>query len=116
MLITLELKGFRNPCIFGFVFQSPSFQIFDLSWIFGSFSLWSFWHWGVMQGVGYFTLVNVGSMLCPAPSDPFAGPGYRLVGIIHQFLAICFFGTLAAIVGQRKRLKHLNMKASGKMD
>ena len=44
MLITLELKGFRNPCIFGFVFQSPSFQIFDLSWIFGSFSLWSFWH------------------------------------------------------------------------
>jgi hypothetical protein len=35
-----------------------------------------------MQGVGYLTLVNVGSMLCPAPSDPFEGPSYRLESIL----------------------------------
>ena len=82
--------------------------------MFGSFSIWSLWHWGVMQGAGYLTLVNVGSMLCPAPSDPFEGPSYRLIGIIHQFLAICFFGTLSAFIGQSKRARYLEDNLNAK--
>jgi hypothetical protein len=91
-------------------------QILDFAWIFGAFALWSFWHWVVMHGVAYLTLVNVGSMLCSAPSDPFEGPTYRLIGIAHQFVAVVVMGNLTSWVGQRKRMKCLNAKAAEKED
>ena len=79
---------------------------FDMHWYIKSYWVWSLWHFVIMMWTGYFTLANVGSMLCPAASDPFSGPDYRMVGIIHQSLSVFVFGTLAALLGEtRTRLK-----------
>ena len=75
----------------------------DLFWYLKSFFLWSLWHWVIMMWIGYFTLANVGSMLCAATSDPFSGPNYRLFGIGHQSFAIAVFGTCSAILGECRR-------------
>ena len=72
----------------------------DLKWYLRSFLLWSFWHFVVMMWTGYWTLANVGSMLCPATSDPFSGPNYRMAGIGHQSVAVFIFGTIAALLGE----------------
>jgi len=84
----------------GHGYQSHS--SFDLNWYLKSYWVWSLWHWVVMMWTGYFTLANVGSMLCPAASDPFAGPDFRLAGIIHQSLSVAIFGTLAALLGETR--------------
>ena len=42
----------------------------------------------------------MGSMLCPAYSDPFAGPNFRLIGIIHQSVAVFAFGSLTARIAE----------------
>jgi hypothetical protein len=85
-------------------------QTLDFAWIFASFGLWTFWHFAVMHGVSYLTLVNVGSMLCSAPSDPFEGPSYRLIGIVHQFCSIVVMGNLTAFLGRHKRRQNLTRK------
>lgn len=69
------------------------------AWILLSFGLWSAWHWLVMQGLAVVTLANVGHMLCPAYTDPFRGPHYRLIGIVHQFLAIAAMGGSVGLFG-----------------
>lgn len=82
-----------------------AYKPFDMIWLLRAYLAWAAWHWIVLQGVGYLTLANVGSMLCAAPSDPFHGPYYRLFGVVHQFLAIAVFGTLAAILARWGREK-----------
>jgi len=91
---------------------------FDMHWYIKSYWVWSLWHFVIMMWTGYFTLANVGSMLCPAASDPFSGPDYRMVGIIHQSLSVFVFGTLAALLGEtRTRLKPSSLQTGdSKMD
>lgn len=82
----------------------------QLDWFFSAFLLWSFWHWVVCMWTGYFTLANVGSMLCAATSDPFAGPDYRLMGILHQAAAVAVFGTLTGLLGEASRRARCSKK------
>ncbi len=65
-----------------------------------AFALWVFYHFVVMQSVSLLTLANIGHMLCPAVSDPFADmwPSYLILGICHQFGATLISAVLAAAV------------------
>jgi hypothetical protein len=84
----------------------------ELNWLLKAFLGWSVWHWIVMQGVSYLTLTNVGSMLCAATSDPFSGPDYRLIGILHQLVSIGTFGTISALFSEWSR-RHYPHKLAG---
>ena len=66
----------------------------DLAWCTVAYGLWGLYHWIVLQSVSFYTLANVGSMLCAAVSDPFEGPNYRLHAIWHQFVCTAIMGTL----------------------
>ena len=92
----LALLTYERPCVYN-----------------AAFLAWSVWHWIVMQWISYLTLANVGSMLCAAASDPFTGPDYRLVAIVHQSLAIFLFGSLtASLCPQAQRGKLVGTNAS----
>jgi len=88
-------------------------RVFQIDRFLQAFLAWSVWHWIVMQWISYLTLANVGSMLCAAASDPFTGPDYRLVAIVHQSLAIFLFGSLtASLCPQAQRGKLVGTNAS----
>ena len=90
------------PCYFLLIDRTEhgyqAHAIPDWGMFFSAFLAWSFWHWVVCMWTGYLTLANVGSMLCPATSDPFAGPDYRLWGILHQAVAVGVFGILTGLL------------------
>ena len=73
---------------------------FSGSWILMSYGIWGIYHWIVLHGVGVLTLANTGSILCPAISDPFVGPNYRLHATWHQFVMTALFGTLCALIAK----------------
>ncbi|KAL3848014.1 hypothetical protein ACJMK2_018899 [Sinanodonta woodiana] len=50
-------------------------------------------------------------MLCPAVSDPFYGPYYRLFAFVHQMLALPLLGKLIVFISQTAGIKpdsHVN--------
>lgn len=75
-------------------------QPLDFAWIALAYGIWGLFHWCVLQATAILTLANLGNMLCPAISDPFYGPDYRLHGVWHQFVATALMGTICAVVGK----------------
>ena len=69
----------------------------DLAWVLMSYGAWGFYHWGFLDPLALLTWGNVNSMLCPAISDPFFGPDWRMYAFCHQFVLNLLSGKLLAL-------------------
>jgi len=66
----------------------------DLAWPAMAFSAYSLYHWIVLQPIGLLTQTNLNNMICPAISDPFHGPYYRVLAMSHQSILVPLVGKL----------------------
>jgi len=66
----------------------------DLAWPVLAFSIYSLYHWLVLQPIGLMSQTNLNNMICPAISDPFHGPYYRVVAMAHQTFLVPLVGKL----------------------
>ncbi len=57
-----------------------------------------------LDALALTTLANVNSMLCPAISDPFYGPNWRLFGMLHQFALCAVSGKVWGMLGKSEEL------------
>lgn len=72
----------------------------DLAWPGLAFSIYSLYHWMVLQPIGLLTQTNLNNMICPAISDPFHGPHYRVVAMAHQTIMVPLVGKLYSVLAQ----------------
>jgi len=66
-------------------------------WAMMAWSVEALYHWWVLQPTGILFNTNLNCMVCPAVSDPFHGPHYRTIAMIHQTLLIPLLGKSYAL-------------------
>lgn len=70
-------------------------------WSVLSLGLLKLYHFLILQPISYATHVNLNSMMCPAVSDPFHGPYYRLAANFHQILFVVLHGKILCFIGKK---------------
>ena len=73
----------------------------NFHWAFLSLGVMRLYHSLVLQPISLLTVVNLNSTICPAISDPFNGPFYRLAANLHQTLFIMLHGKIYCLMGNK---------------
>jgi hypothetical protein len=73
----------------------------NFHWGFMSLSFMRLYHYLVLQSISFGTKVNLNSIMCPAISDPFEGPWYRVAANIHQTFFIILHGKIYCYIGEK---------------
>ncbi|GIZ03139.1 transmembrane protein 164 [Caerostris extrusa] len=66
----------------------------DMSWAVLTQGLLFIYHFLILQGLGMITQVNLNNIICPAVSDPFCGPNFRIAAMFHQAALILLVGKI----------------------
>ena len=64
-----------------------------LSWSLIAYASWGLYHYLFLMPLAFATHANLNSVLCPAITDPFRGPNYRIHGLWHQMTATLVSGS-----------------------
>ncbi|KAJ7325984.1 hypothetical protein OS493_028706 [Desmophyllum pertusum] len=75
--------------------------VWDFTWATLTFTLFSIYMLLVLQPLGMILHVNLNNMVCPAVSDPFHGPYYRIIACCHQPVLIFVIGKIFCVVGHK---------------
>ena len=59
------------------------------------------YHYVILQPISLATEVNLDSIICPAISDPFSGPWYRIAANLHQTAFILLHGKIYCLIGAK---------------
>ncbi|CAL2049660.1 unnamed protein product [Caenorhabditis brenneri] len=61
---------------------------YDFGWTVFGISLFSLYHFVILQFGAMVTRVNLNNIMCPAVSDPFQSRAYRIIAVGHQCILI----------------------------
>lgn len=74
-------------------------EMHDFSWASIGIGIIFIYHFIPLQIIASLSGVNLNNILCPAVSDPFSGPMYRIFAIMHQAISLPLLGKLLNWIG-----------------